>query len=265
FLERQLPWISEQAAAVALVNFRSIIRAPEAKMTLVSPIILLVFFGASISKWSSQPSEFMRPLAATGVLMMPYLSVSQMLINQFGFDRNAFRNYVLSSAPRRDVLLGKNLASAPLLIGFAVVAMGLLEWVFPMQIDHFLGVLFQAGTMFLLMSLFANFVSILNPTAVASGSLKPAVRPSGKTILFGFLVLALYPFVMAPTMIPLGLEYGLHGLGWLPGLPVFLIFSVVEFAAAAGVYYWLIEYQGRLLQSREIAILEVVAGRTAED
>ena len=197
--------------------------------------------------------------------MMLYLTLSQLLMNQFGFDRNAFRNYVLSAASRRDVLLGKNLASAPLTIGLAVVAMGLLEWVFPMQIDHFAGVLFQAGTMFLLMSLFANFVSILNPVAVASGSLKPAVRPSGKAILFGMLILLLYPIVMAPSMIPLGMEYLLHWMGWLPGVPVFLILSAVEFAAAVGLYFWIIEYQGRLLQSREIAILEVVAGRTAED
>ena len=99
----------------------------------------------------------------------------------------------------------------------------------------------------------------------ASGSLKPAVRPSGKTLLFGLLFLVLYPIAMAPSMIPLGLEFAFHWLDWHAWFPVFLVLSAVEVAAAAGLYLWVLGYQGRLLQSREISILEVVAGRAAED
>ena len=40
--------------------------------------------------------------------------MSQLLGNQFGFDRGGFRVYVLSPASRRDVLLGKNLSFVPL-------------------------------------------------------------------------------------------------------------------------------------------------------
>ncbi|HZY86485.1 MAG TPA: hypothetical protein VFE78_16750, partial [Gemmataceae bacterium] len=45
-LERELPWVSEQAAAVALAGLRSLLRAPEAKMLLLTPVILVVVFGS---------------------------------------------------------------------------------------------------------------------------------------------------------------------------------------------------------------------------
>src|SRR5262249_542545 len=41
-LERQLPWLSEQAAAVTLGALRSLTRAPEAKMVLLTPAILAI-------------------------------------------------------------------------------------------------------------------------------------------------------------------------------------------------------------------------------
>ena len=59
----------------------------------------------------------MRPLVAIGGMAFVLLGVVQMMANQFGFDRDGFRVFVLSAAPRRDILLGKNLAFAPLAAG----------------------------------------------------------------------------------------------------------------------------------------------------
>ena len=47
-LERRLAWVSEQAAAIALAGFRSLLRAPEAKMMLLTPIIMAVIFGSML-------------------------------------------------------------------------------------------------------------------------------------------------------------------------------------------------------------------------
>lgn len=64
-LERQLPWVSEQASAVALAAFRSLTRAPEVKMALVAPVVMLVVFaGGSMSAQSDPPAAF-RPLMST--------------------------------------------------------------------------------------------------------------------------------------------------------------------------------------------------------
>jgi hypothetical protein len=119
-------------------------------------------------------------------------------------------------------------------------------------------------TMFLLFCLFSNFVSILNPTPIRSGSLKPAVKPSGKTILFGLLTMALFPFALAPSMIPLGLEIGLHWLGWFPRIPISLLFSLGEVLAVGYLYSLVLDRQGKLLQSRELRILEIVSARAAD-
>jgi len=264
FMELQFPRISEQASAVAVATFRSMMRAPEAKMVLISPIILLFFFGTSILRMSANPSEFARPLMASAVLLMILFGTSSLSLNQFAFDRSGFRNFVLSSASRRDILLGKNLAMSPVTLGLAVVALILLQYFFPMRIDHFIAVLAQMVTMFLLACLLANFLSIVNPTAVAAGSMRPAVKPSGKTILFMLLTFILFPTALAPSMIPLGLEYLFRLAGWYSGIPVFFLLSVVEVVGMVYLYSWMLSFEGRLLQSRELKILEIVAGRVEE-
>ena len=263
-LEIQLPWVSEQASVVALTTFRSLTRAPEAKMVLLSPLIMIFIFGTSVLKMSSHPGEFTGPLMASAVLAMILFGMVQLAGNQFSFDRGGFRNFVLAAAPRREILLGKNLALAPIVLGLALVAMILLQVAFPMRLDYFVAALFQMVTMFLLYCLFSNFISILNPTATTAGSLKPAVKPSGKTLLFGLLTMALFPFALAPSMMPLGLEVGLHWLGWFPGIPISLLFSLGEALAVGYLYSWVLDRQGELLQSRELRILEVVSARAAD-
>jgi hypothetical protein len=264
FLEIKLPWVSEQASVVALTTFRSLVRAPEAKMVLLSPIIMTFVFGASVLRLSNRPGEYTRPLMATAVLTMILFGMGQLAGNQFSFDRNGFRNFVLAATPRREILLGKNLALVPIVLGLAFIGVILLEVFFPMRVDYFIAALCQMVTMFMLYCMFSNFLSILNPIATTAGSLKPAVKPSGKTFLFGLLTLVLFPIALAPSMIPLGLEVGLHWLGFLPGIPVFLLFSLAEVFAVGYLYSWVLDRQGELLQSRELRILEVVSARAAE-
>ncbi len=45
----------------------------------------------------------------------------QLMANQFGFDRDGFRVFVLCAAPRRDILLGKNLAFVPVALVMVLV------------------------------------------------------------------------------------------------------------------------------------------------
>jgi hypothetical protein len=201
---------------------------------------------------------------ASAVLVMILFGMGQLAGNQFSFDRSGFRNFVLAATPRREILLGKNLALAPIILGLASVAVIALQVAFPMRLDYFVAALFQMVTMFLLYCLFSNFVSILNPTATTAGSLKPAVKPSGKTLLFGLLTMVLFPFALAPSMIPLGLEVGLHWMGWFPGIPISLLFSLCEVLAVGYLYSWVLDRQGELLQSRELRILDVVSARATD-
>jgi hypothetical protein len=256
-LERQLPWLSEQAAAITLGSFRSLLRAPEAKMLLLTPILLVVIFGSMFLSGSVNPEENFRPLLAFGLLMMILVSMIGLVGNQFGFDRGGFRVFVLCAAPRREILLGKNLAVAPFAFALALIALAILQAVYPMRLDHFLATIPQLLSMYFLFCLLANWLSIFAPMRIAAGSLKPA---NAKMIpmLLQMAVVFLLPLVMLPTLLPLGIEFVLKPLGWTHGLPVCLVLSVLECLAVVGVYRLVLPWQGRLLQSREQTILQVV-------
>ncbi len=258
-LERELPWVSEQAAAVALGGFRSLVRAPEAKLVLLTPIILLVVFGGMFVAQGIPVGERFRPLMAFGGTSMVLLGMFQLATNQFGFDRAGFRIYVLSGAPRREVLLGKNLALAPLAFGLAAILDLVLEVFYPMRLDNLLAIAPQAVTMYVLYCMLANTLSILAPMPIRPGSLKP-MNPHGMQILIQLLSAFLFPLVLLPALVPLGIELLAGALDW-PGFPFFLVLSLLEAALAVLLYRVVLTWQGNLLQAREQQILEVVAAR----
>src|SRR5207237_268822 len=78
------------------------------------------------------------------------LGLTQLAGNQFGFDRNGFRVFVLAGAPRKDILLGKNLALFPFALGLGVIGTVALQFAYPMRIDHFLAALVQMISMYLI-------------------------------------------------------------------------------------------------------------------
>jgi hypothetical protein len=259
-MEAHLPWLSEQASAVALGGLRSLLRAPEAKMMLLSPLLLVVVFGSMFFTKSVTMPVTARPLLAFGAMTMVLLSTSQLVGNQFGFDRSGFRVFVLSGAPRRDILLGKNLAFAPLALGLTLFVIVVLQVVCPMRFDHFLATLPQLVCVFLLFCLLANCLSIFAPVPIRSGSLKPA-SPKLIPVLLHLLFAFLFPFVVLPALLPLGAELLVRELGWLGPFPVCLVLSLLECAVVVLGYRLALEWQGRLLQAREQTILEIVTTR----
>ena len=48
WLEARLPGLSEPVSAIALGGFRSLVRSPEAKMMLLSPVIMIPIFGSML-------------------------------------------------------------------------------------------------------------------------------------------------------------------------------------------------------------------------
>jgi hypothetical protein len=257
FLERQLPWLSEHAAAIALSSFRSTLRAPEAKMMLLTPVLMLLIFGGMFLAQRVDLPPSARPLTAFGAMSMILFSMVQFVGNQFGFDRSGFRVFVLSPADRRDILLGKNLAIAPLALGMGIGVAVLLQMFSPMRLTFFLAILPQFLSMYLLFCLLANCLSILSPMPISPGSMRPA-NPKGLTILLHIAFVFLLPLAMLPTLIPLGVALTLEELGSVPGGPVHLILSLLECTAIVFLYRYLLTWQGKFLQAREQKILEIV-------
>jgi uncharacterized membrane protein len=260
FLERRLPGLSEHASAIALANFRSLSRAPEAKMLLLSPVIMIIIFGSMLLTRSFNAPEFVRPLMSFGAIAMILLTSMQLIGNQFGLDRDGFRVLVLCSAPRRDILLAKNLSMAPLSLVLGVIAVAIVQALYPMRFTHVLATFAELISLFLICGLIGNFTSILAPMPVAAGSLKPA-HPKALSVIIHLLFFFLFPIIFGIAMIPLGLELLLHHFGWLSAIPIYFLSASIQLALVCVAYHFTINWQGSLLQSREQKILAVVTSK----
>jgi hypothetical protein len=266
-LERHVLGFAEPVSAVALGGLRSLMRSPEAKMMLLTLVVIGVIFGSLLFKVPSNIPELARPLIAIGAVGFVLLCMLQLMANQFGFDRDGFRVFVLCAASRRDILLGKNLAFVPMTLGMAAILVTILQVMCPMRPDHFLAMLPQSVSMFLLFTCMTNLLSIYAPMYIAAGSLKPSNPKIGQILIQLLMVFFLFPLAQAPTLLPLGIEAGLVHSGWFPGwiagAPVFLLLSLAECAVVIFVYRLSLVWQGGLLQDREQKILESVTTRAA--
>lgn len=262
-LERKLPGVSEPVSAVALGSLRSLMRSPEAKMMLLTLMVLGVIFGSMIWKLERSVPDMVRPLLAIGIMFVVLFGIVQLMANQFGFDRDGFRALVLCAASRRDILLGKNLAFAPLVLGTAFVVLGVMQAVSPLRLEHFLAMFPQYVSMYLVFCLLMNVLSIYTPMHIAAGSMKPS-NPRIVPALVQMLVMTLvFPLSQAPLLVPIGVEAALEWGGWMSGAPVCLVLSIAECAGIILLYRLLLNREGELLQAREQRILESVTKAAA--
>jgi ABC-2 type transport system permease protein len=256
-LEREVRWLSEQASVVALSCFRSLLRAPEGKMMLIGPVMVVVVFGTLMLARGTNPPEMLRPLMACGGIAMILFTMTQVVGNQFGLDRNGFRVFVLCPAPRREILVGKNAGIAPILLTLCFLAVIVVQVIYPMRADIFLSMLPQIISMFLLFCLLANCASILVPLRVAAGTMKPQ-NTKALPILAHMAFALLLPVVLAITLVPLGIQFLIEALGYGSWFPIALVLSLLECVAIAFFYRIAVGWEGAMLQWREQKILEAV-------
>jgi uncharacterized membrane protein len=256
-LEKQLPFVSEHASAIAVAGFRSLLRAPEAKLLLITPVIMVIIFVGSTRSRSSEIPEMVRPLMAFGGMGMILLSLIQVIGNQFGFDRSGFRVFVLCPARRRDILLGKNLSVAPFALILALIVASAVEISAPMHWDYLLAMLPIFAAMYVVFCIFANWLSIFVPLPIAAGTLKPSNVTLVPGLLHVAFVFLFFP-VMAILLSPIVAKLVLEQLGFGANIPICLLLSLVECAFILWLYRLVLRSQGRTLQSREKRILQVV-------
>ncbi len=165
--------------------------------------------------------------------------------------------FVLCPAPRREIIIGKNLGAAPIALGLAGLMAIAIEAIFPMRIDVFLAVLVQFVSMYLLYCMLANVLSILAPMPVAAGSMK-AVQWKTVPILIHMSFALAYPIIVGPALVPFGLQILADELWQVAYVPIALVLSIGECAVLVLLYRVVVTWEGRLLQWREQHILEVV-------
>ncbi|MFT7484496.1 MAG: ABC-2 type transport system permease protein [Candidatus Paceibacteria bacterium] len=258
FVSRELPFFGEATSSIALAGTRSLWRAPEFKMVLLTPVFLLMFGGAAyFSGGASEVSDGVRPFLSLGAICMGLFTIMQLLQNQFGLDREGFRAFVLSPVPREKILIGKNLAGAPFGLCISAVALVGLQLLFPEDALHFLATWLLLPAGYIITCLVANTISILMPMRMKEGSMK-ADNAKFKTVLIQVMTLLFLPILVSPLALPSSLELLLGFFHIADFLPVHLITSCLVLAGAVWAYRFFLPKQGCLLQKREQRILDTL-------
>ncbi len=260
FMERRLPGVPEQSAAVALATLRSMLRAPEIKMQFGTSFVVTLLLGGPLlfrRGAGGVPDEF-KPFLVTGVMVFAIFLMMQFMANQFGFDREGFRALVLSPAERRLILIGKSLAvlPAPALSAFTLMTIVAVWLRMPALV--YVAALFQLVAGLLIAMLMANLLSIYVPYRIQPGTMKPTKMP-GLAVLMLVISQLTLPMAMSPLLLPPLAGILWHRFGGVPASAVNVAGSMLLAGILVIVYRWAIGPLGRALWRRETTILNTVS------
>jgi ABC-2 type transport system permease protein len=257
-VEKKLPFIGRQASAIATAGLQSLLRAPEAKMMLLSPILMIGLFCFFLAKNENPASlQTIAPGMALGAIAIGILSFQQVLQNLFGLDRDGFRSYLLAPIPRHLILLGKNLALAPIVLCSGFVTIVVLQFFVTMDVQHFLGTLLEVFSAYLIFCMLGNYISIISPMRLQGVGMK-ASGAKLRFFLLQILSFVLNPLVLSPLLLPWGVESLQRDAIWVAWIPTYLLLHGLLLIATLVLYRWVLRKQGDLLQSREQLVLETI-------
>jgi hypothetical protein len=255
FIEREVPFVSEEVASLALAFMRSLSRAPEVKIVVFTNVILLVVFVPMMllrfSRGASVTAQLFYSTAAVG---FTFFGLLPQVFNVFGYDREGFRSLVLSPASRRSVLLAKNISLAPMVFGLGIAMLTVVGVMIHLSVLEMAAMLVKLCAIFVLMCVAGNFISIWAPYRVSQGSLKPTKLPLKATLLI-LITQMLYPVVMIPIFLAPLLGFLSAKLGWWPGALVDGMASVVLLGIAVLIYMLTLNGLADMLEQREKQIL----------
>ena len=260
WLEVELPLVSPQTSAVAMMNLRNVTRAPEARMMFLTPIILLAVMGGSVFSNAENIPSFVNPAMALLLNWIGIVSIAQLLQNTFGLDRNGFRAFVLSPLTRRQILLGKNISILPVSAFFGFVALAVTQLIFPLTVDALFGTIIQMFGLYLAACCVANYASVWGASAIAIGTAKKA-KPTLVAGLLQMVAMALIPVASLPQLAACGLAVYWGYAKVLPYVPLYTVTATVALALTGLVYWRLLSNQSRVLQRGELKILSIVASK----
>ena len=254
-VEWEVPFLRSDTAALALASFRGMLRAPEVKMMVIGPLTMVVlFYAIFLARNRTEFPPGFGGFLPTGLILMLFFSMTQVLLNQFGLDRNGFRSLVLLPIPRKQMLLAKNLAFAPFVVVPALLALAVLPFLLAVPAGALLAGFLQIATMYLLISLLGNVYSIGVPFRVGVGSLKPTKTPP-RVVLLMFLSHLFFPVFSLPIILPPAVEFFAQRAGWAAYIPWNLMLSALSLLCVTFIYAGSLEGLGTWLQRRERQML----------
>jgi len=258
-LSRSLPRVPEPAAAVALATFQSMLRAPEVKMQWATSFLVTVMVGAPLLfRQGSTLSSATGPFVATGVVVFSMFLMVGFAVNQFGFDRDGFRAFVLSPVERRLILIGKNLAALPAAATSATLLLTIVTVWLRLSPLVFLATLCQLVIGLCLWAIGGNLLSILVPYRIQPGSMRPTKMPALAMVMLVVSQMAM-PLAMSPVFVPPLIGWLAERAGGPPAAVINLALSLALALIMIAIYKATLAPLGRLLRAREIKILETVS------
>ena len=255
--EKKFPLLNEQQSAVTGMTLIGLLRAPEAKMVLLSPLLVILLIGGSFAFRNAEHIPVnLRVFGGLGAISFTMLGIMNLTNNQFGYDRQGFRCLLLSPIKRVDILIGKNAAYAPFAFAIGTIGLSLMQCFMPMPIGNFLAVLVQLGNIFLITCMLGNLMSIKAPMAISSGTMKPSnINLSVATIQI--LLTLMLPICLLPTLLPPVVDLLVNRF-YATIIPIDLLLSIGLFAVTLVVYRFIVARQANMLRERESIILEKV-------
>ncbi len=260
-----LPLLTPQLSAVIEKELRYVLRNAQLRMMVLMPLILIVVRFANPNRLGSDEissgdnsflSDFFiygHGLMATGGVLYVFLILTGLSCNQFAFEEGGMRSLILSPVPRRQILIGKNIATTIVALVFSIALLAINQLVFR---DLTMEALFFVGLSFLIfapaISIVGNWLSVRFPKRMKFGK---RLNVSG---VVGLLLIPILILLALPPLVAVAFGYFSQSL-------------LIEYATLAtlvvlviGSYLLVINLQGRSLQRREVEILEAVREPTDE-
>ena len=255
----QLPLVPAELSAVVEKEVRYAMRNAQLRMMALMPLILIVIRVVNSQRLEPEQAApgifrtYGSGLLATGGVLYVFLILAGLSCNHFAFEEGGMRTLILSPIDRRKILLGKNIAITLLALVFATILLTLNAIVFrDLDAPKLLFIVLSFVIFAALSSTIGNWLSIRFPKRMRFGK---------RLNVSGMAGLLLIPMVIVLSTPPL--------LATLVG--IFTLSLVYEYVAlfvlavlSVGLYFLMLNFQGRSLAKREIEILEAVREPTDE-
>jgi hypothetical protein len=250
----QLPFMSAQLSAVLEKELRYAMRNAQVRMMALMPLILIVIRFVNSRRWATPRSPAAGDFLAYGSGLLPlggvlyvFLILAGISCNSFAFEEGGMRTLILSPVDRRKVLLGKNIAVTLIALVFCTALLILNTIIFgDLSFRTILFVAMSFVVFAAISSAIGNWISIRFPKHMRFG------KRLNVTGVAGLLLIPMVVVLAAPPLLATIVGYVTHNL-----LNVYTSLALMALLSV-GLYFVMLNFQGRSLAAREIEILEAV-------
>jgi hypothetical protein len=252
WIEKTLPFVDDETAAMAMASLLTYLRQPNIYMMLIMPLFFGILF---LFGFAQSASKNAGPLAPALVTIWPVFNFGLILLNLFGIDREGFRTLVLLPTDRQKFLLGKNLALMPLVVGVSLIFVVIGSIMAHFSLLVFLLSLLQVIQLYLLYCIAGNFTSLYFPYRMAWQGLR-SVGNRSMTFAATLLALVLIVALSAPTVFFVFLDSLLQRYFGYNGFSISLPASALFLCAVVFAYRRGLRMAGAKMMVREQHMLD---------